>query len=120
MVSSLCGGPQLATCCCFALCASTVRLQNRAAISWCDIVVKRMVAKYGKCDVECVECCRLGRFTKHVVSWMTEPKCTDTIRERWYDIWTKCDANFGADLKAKVQAANPGKEAHPLQGATVA
>ena len=63
---------------------------------------------------------RKGRFTKHLVSWMTEPKCTDVIRQKWYDIWSECDASFGAELKAKVEAAEPSKHAHPMAGATMA
>lgn len=51
---------------------------------------------------------------------MTEPKCTDVIRQKWYDIWSECDAGFGAELKAKVEAAEPGKHAHPMAGATMA
>lgn len=46
-----------------------------------------------------------ARFIENLEMWMTEPKTTDEVRGIWYDYWSRCDANFGAELKAKVEAS---------------
>ena len=68
--------------------------------------------------ISCAGMCRKGRFMKHLVSWMSEPKCNDIIREKWYDIWSKADAGFGAELRSEVESSK--SETHVLTGAGMA
>jgi catalase len=45
------------------------------------------------------------RFIENIEMWMTEPKTTDEVRSIWYDYWSQCDVDFGAELKSKVEAS---------------
>lgn len=47
---------------------------------------------------------------EHVEGWLTEPKMTAEVRDAWLDIWDRCDADFGAALRSKVQGAPVGKQ----------
>ena len=62
--------------------------------------------------------CRKERFMTNVMGWMTDPKTTQEIREKWFAIWSKADANFGAMVKEKCSGEKAG---HPaMAGATKA
>ena len=54
----------------------------------------------------------------NVMGWMTDPKTTQEIREKWIEIWSRADKDFGELVKEKCS----GKEAgHPqMAGATKA
>ena len=57
-------------------------------------------------------------FTTNVMGWMTDPKTTQDIREKWFAIWSKADADFGAMVKEKCSGEKAG---HPaMAGATKA
>ena len=61
---------------------------------------------------------RKDRFLTHVVGWMSEPKCTQEIRDKWIQIWLRVDDAFGKLVKAKLEGAPAG---HPSKaGATKA
>ncbi|BDA47324.1 Catalase isozyme B [Coccomyxa sp. Obi] len=61
---------------------------------------------------------RRGRFLEHVVGWLTDPKLTQEVRDNWVDIWTRVDADLGAEVRAQVKDAPAG---HPSKvGATKA
>ena len=54
----------------------------------------------------------------NVMGWMTDPKTTQDIREKWFAIWSKADADFGAAVKEKCSGEKAG---HPaMAGATKA
>ena len=38
---------------------------------------------------------------------------TERIASIWFDHWSKCDADFGAELKQKCLEANGGKFGNP-------
>lgn len=61
---------------------------------------------------------RKERFLTNVMGWMTDPKTTQEIREKWIEIWSRADKDFGELVKEKCS----GKEAgHPqMAGATKA
>ena len=54
----------------------------------------------------------------NVMGWMTDPKTTQEIREKWFAIWSKADADFGAMVKKECSGEKAG---HPeMAGATKA
>ncbi|KAK9865690.1 hypothetical protein WJX84_005180 [Apatococcus fuscideae] len=48
---------------------------------------------------------RKERFIGHIVSWMTEPKCNEKIRNLWYSHWKNVDADLGKIVEERVKAA---------------
>lgn len=52
---------------------------------------------------------RKQRFQKHVLQWMSDPKLTSEVRDKWMDWWGRVDPNLGAELAQqlddKVKAA---------------
>jgi hypothetical protein len=61
---------------------------------------------------------RRERFLEHVLGWLTDPKLTQEVRNVWLDIWTRVDADLGAEVRDKVKDAPAG---HPSKvGATKA
>ena len=53
-----------------------------------------------------------------MLGWLTDPKLTQEVRNVWLDIWTRVDADLGAEVRDKVKDAPAG---HPSKvGATKA
>lgn len=62
--------------------------------------------------------CRKERFLTNVMGWMTDPKTTEEIRQKWFAIWSRADKGFGALVKEKCSGEEAG---HPaMAGATKA
>jgi len=51
---------------------------------------------------------RKGLFLKSLVPWMADPKTPDSVRQKWIDIWTKCDSTLGTEVSAAVTALKGG------------
>ena len=52
------------------------------------------------------------------MGWMTDPKTTEDIRQKWFTIWSRTDKDFGAMVKEKCSGEKAG---HPaMAGATKA
>ncbi len=53
--------------------------------------------------------CRKQRFQKHVLQWMSDPKLTSEVRDKWMGWWARVDFNLGTELgqqlDEKVRAA---------------
>ncbi|CAL5220763.1 g2827 [Coccomyxa viridis] len=61
---------------------------------------------------------RKERFLTNVMGWMTDPKTTEEIRQKWFAIWSRTDKDFGALVKEKCSGEEAG---HPaMAGATKA
>ncbi|KAK9814659.1 hypothetical protein WJX72_009344 [[Myrmecia] bisecta] len=56
---------------------------------------------------------RRERFLKHIVSWMTEPKCNQRVRDVWVSYWSQCDEELGQIIAKRVQEMTGGKAGSP-------
>ena len=49
--------------------------------------------------------CRAGMFLKHIVAWLSMPKCNEKIRSTWVEYWHQVDSGLGERVKKDLQQA---------------
>ena len=80
-----------------------VALQPAVGGQW-GPAVRCCCSPSGRCNERGL-CRRAALFLKHIVAWMSMPKCNDKIRSTWVGYWTQVDAGLGERVKKQLAEA---------------